>query len=593
MRGFLWAFGQFDSLQSAFSRGRLGQSLVSLNPPQPLGSGQWVVSATIDTCATPFRMRAAPFAGVSISGRIYGLAGHSTAGLDAESILRLAFQSDGRDAQAKLNGEYCFCLVDPTSGAVHASVDLFGVRSLYYLQMQGIWAVSDSCSALLALFGSQLSLNGLAIASALVPFSEPCSERGETFYSDLRVLRAGEWLRVDLRTGQADTSRIGLPAHLTEFDHYSARQLDDALRDALNAALVDRIAHENAVLTLSGGIDSALLATQLADLRKARPGMQIHALTSVLRGDSGEDEAYHAELTARALEIDLQRTIRDPGPVRFPVASLVPWAEHPMALYDDLSQVRALMALGSPSISGLGADELVATSLRRPGRRRGWFARLRRRIARFRSGPASMPAPECPDLTRLTQDRTPAWIPARWHDALPQPGLEAAPGGGDQHAWHELLLPNAGFCTDVEARDDVGMLRADVSLPYLDQRVVRVVLNPAVAQLDLDRAPASPAKQALRRLLHGRVPEAVTGRRKSPAGQPFFARYSGPELAQLPAALAQVPRIGEFLRPDQLPSPVVDSPWSTLYPLIAGVSVGSWLHHHSGVERQWTATTAR
>lgn len=590
MRGFLLVFGGLDPLRSALGKSRLGTQLLAAQAPQPL-AGNWVICADLDTGGLPCRMTAVPFSGMRMSGRVYGVAGSSTPGRDAESTIRDAVEKSGRHAQALINGEYCFYFVDTKSNTLHASVDLFGVRGLYCLEHQGLWAISDSCSALLALFGPQLTLNGAAIAAALIPFSEPCSERGETFYAGLRLLRAGEWLTIDLSNGRSERSQIGLPSHLVEFDPCSLPQLEDALRAALRAALQDRLTGGHAALTLSGGIDSALLAAQLTDLRAERPGMQIRALTSVLRGDSGEDEARHADLTARALKIDQQRTTRDPGPIRFPLASLLPWAEHPMALYDDLSQVRQLIALGSPSLSGLGADELIATSLRRPGRKRGFIARLQRRLLQYRGRSARpIDAPISPDLQHLLDERTPPWIARQWHDALPRPDLEGQPTESDGRTWHDLLLPNVGFCTDVEARDGEGLLRTDLALPYLDQRVVRVLLNPGVAQLDLDRHPAQPAKQILRRLLRGRVPEAVVTRRKSPAGQPIFARFSGPELADLPAAIARVPMINDYLHPDRLPVPDVDRPWSTLYPLVAVVSVGSWLHHQSGVEIQWITT---
>ncbi len=597
MDGFLLVCGELDALRRELGRSRLGRALLEAAAPQPLAADQWVVSATLRTQTLPLEMIATPFPGLSMSGRIYADASSAAAGATAISAadkVRAAYREHGRQAQAHLNGEYCFCLLDAQTSTLQASVDLFGVRSLCYLEQRGLWALSDSCSALVALFGATLALNGPAIAGFLVPFSEHCLDRGETFYSGLRILRAGEWLSIDLNTGSSERSRIGLPLSLVESDRVSARQLQRDLGDALLAALRDRVLGDRVALTLSGGIDSAVLATQLSELRRQRPNLEITALTSVLRGSAGESEAQHAELTARALGIDLHRAMRDPGTLPFPVASLVPWAEQPLGLYDNLSQVRQVIALGgAPALSGLGADEVVATAFRRPGLRRSILPRIWRRLIRARllpRGPADAAA--VADLQRLLQSRPPAWIDARWHAGLPLPDLEGQPGIGEQRIWYDLLLPNSGFCADIEAVDNDGLLRSDFSLPYLDHRVVRVLLNPAAAQLDLDRAPTLPAKQVLRRLLRGRVPDAVVGRHKHPAGQPIFERFSGPEVAAVQRRLSTIDRLGDYLRPEHLDVLQVDRPWSTLYPLIAAVSLASWFLHQPGVESQWTTTSA-
>jgi asparagine synthetase B (glutamine-hydrolysing) len=594
MEGFLIACGELDSLRHELGRSRIGEALLKAMAPVQLAGDKWVLSASLETETLPFLMTAAHFSGICLSGRVYSEWG--TPGRDtATSMVLDAYRHFGRHAQARLNGEYCFCLFDADAATLHASVDLFGVRSLYYLEHRGLWALSDRCSALLALFDNALKLNGPAIAGFLVPFAQQCMDRGETFYDGLRVLRAGEWLSIDLTKGQSHRTRIGLPQHLIESDPLSTSRVLQDLSEALLEALRDRKTGNRVSMTLSGGIDSAVLATQLSRLRYQFPDLELCALTSVLRGPAGESEARYAELTASASGITLRRVMRDPGALPFPVASPVPWAEQPLAMYDNLAQLRRLIALGgAPALSGLGADEVVATSFRRPGLRRSVIPRLWRRLARPKPAVQSTrDVAFVQDLRLLLQSHPPDWIVEHWHEGLPMPDLDGQPSAGERRTWYDLLLPNSGFCCDIEGVDDEGIVRADRSLPFLDHRVVKVLLNPAAAQLDLDRAPSKPGKQVLRRLLRGMVPDAVAKRSKHPAGQPIFERFAGPEVAGLSAVLDRIPRLGDYFRPWQLPGPDVDRPWSTLYPLIAGVSVGSWLLHISGVEAQWTTTAAK
>jgi hypothetical protein len=297
----------------------------------------------------------------------------------------------------------------------------------------------------------------------------------------------------------------------------------------------------------------------------------------------GAEEARCAALTASACGIELIRMPRDPGPVRLPLTSPLAWAEQPLSLCDDLSQVRRLMAIGQPAISGLGSDELLATGRRRPGLRRSIVGRLKRKLVRRRPSPP-VPAAVAADLQALLDDREQAWV-------APALRSEASSGAETQDAaavvWTDLLLPNGGFRTDVEARDGAGLFRAEVSLPFLDHRVVALMLDPQLAQADIERWPNSPGKQFLRRMLQGQVPGAVWQRSKQPAGQPTFQRFAELELAMARNQLALIPGLDRYVCLNKLPEIDVDRPWSTLYPVLACTSLGSWLFHHSGVEQQW------
>jgi len=242
----------------------------------------------------------------------------------------------------------------------------------------------------------------------------------------------------------------------------------------------------------------------------------------------------------------------------------------------------------------MGADELLATAIRRPGRRRSVWARAKRRIWRHVLQPLQRPVAAEPgnsDLLTLLNDLAPAWIHPDWHAQLPLTDLDTEGADSRSGDWTDLLLPNSGFRTDVEACDDLGLFRAEMSLPFLDHRVVRALLDPAVAQMDLDRWPQQMPKQCLRRILQAHVNSAVSRRRKTAAGQPVFQRFAGAEVDELPKLVSRVTQLQQFVRMKNLPQRRVDSPWATLYPLLVCASLGAWFVHQSGVEEQWLIAT--
>ncbi len=584
--------GDPDRVTALLGRSRLGRELCDQLRWPEQESGWNSIALRLDNREPPWRMQAIGDWDSCLSGRIVG--GDAKAG--QEEQLRLAYAKYGSGFAAQLNGEFAFAVHDRSAGSIQAGIDLFGCRGLYYYLADDVLLISTCVSAIIAVLRPALALDEQAIAAFLVPFADACLDRGDTFYRSLQVLRGGEGLRVDLRSRRVQRVDLPIPGQLlAEGAARSAKEAQAAISAAMGAALRERIHGPTAALALSGGIDSALIACALAQLREERDELEIHALTSVLRGRGGEEEARCAEHTAQQCGLGWHPVPRDPGPLQFPIASPVPWAEEPMALCDDLSQVRALHQHGLPAFSGMGADELIATSLRRPGRRVGAAGRWKRRLdrmllRRFRKRP--QPASTLPDLAQLMADRAPAWVVPELHASLPASaiGNDAASAQSD---WTELLCANSGFRTDVEGIDRGGLFQADLSLPFLDHRVVVALLDPAVAQMDLDRWPQQPPKQCLRGMLRPNLGKIVSRRPKSGAGMPAFARFAKQNLAELTADLRKISELQQFVRLKNLPEVCVDTPWATLYPLLVCASLGAWFVHQSGVEEQWRITSKK
>jgi len=595
--GFLVLCGSPQQTQQLLQKSTLGAQLAAQINHAEAGDRWQSIVLRLETRITPWAMSYVGELSNCISGRIYTSA-HSAspaASKDPQSTkLIKAYSQHGGGVQASLNGEFAFALRDHDADIIHAATDLFATRSLYFYQCGEVLAISDCCSAIIALLKPVLTLDQQSISAFMVPFAASCLDRGASFYQGLRTLRAGECLRIDLRQRSVRIDQVGIPADLLESgSQRTAGEAQEAILEALQAALSDRITNHRAALALSGGVDSALIAVALSELRRRDPKLHIEALTSVLRGAAGVEEARYAKLTASGTGIDLQCLDRDPGPVPWPLASPIPWAEEPMALYDDLSQVRTLNSLAMPAYSGMGADELIATAFRRPGRRRSLWARAKRRISRIAPNwrPTSSAIEINDDLVALLEDRLPAWVQPSLHAELPSTELDQQGEVSADRDWTDLLLPNSGFRTDVEASDGKGLFRAQVSLPFLDRRVVTAMLHPAVAQMDLDRWPQQLPKQCLRRILDAHIDRSVSRRRKTAAGQPVFQRFAGPEVENLPGLLTGIDQLQQFVRIEKLPVRHVDSPWTTLYPSLVCASLGAWFIHQSGVEEQWLITT--
>jgi len=302
----------------------------------------------------------------------------------------------------------------------------------------------------------------------------------------------------------------------------------------LQAAVTDRMRVDRVGILLSGGLDSATIATTARELASSAGGTpDLRAYTVVYESLIPDQDGKHAADVAEFLKIPLRR---------IPMDELKPferwdepetWSPEPVddsffaGLFD---QFRAIAADCRVVLTGEGADNLMHFEMwpyaRDLMRNRKWnsllteasrylslrpsvFPGMKRRVqGLFGKDPAAPVFPRWldPDFARRLnlQERAKEW--SQLPGARPHPVLPKA------HA--SLSLPHWSSMFEQESP---GLTRCAVEVrhPFLDLRVVNFLLA-------LPPFPLFFEKQLLRDVLAGRMLERVRMRPKTPlAGSPL------------------------------------------------------------------------
>ncbi|MGH6910744.1 MAG: asparagine synthetase B family protein, partial [Phenylobacterium sp.] len=260
----------------------------------------------------------------------FALGDQLATGSDFEPLLHL-YAKEGERAFARLRGMYAFCLMG-ADGRNWLARDPFGIKPLYLLEHDGGLAFASEPRAFFHAGLLKAELDETA-ARELLAFNYAL---GSTF-KGVRRLEPGEVLQ--MRDGRIVASKrkaalplsaknpssssgqpqvdpgdpSGLSAGSTPLgspgSSFRRPEDDEGLLRTLDAVLEDSVrVHQRSDvpygLFLSGGIDSATIATLMARLN-ARP---VTAFTCGFDAPGAKDERAQAEKVARALNLDWRET---------------------------------------------------------------------------------------------------------------------------------------------------------------------------------------------------------------------------------------------------------------------------------------------
>ena len=228
--------------------------------------------------------------------RDHGLTDQLVTGSDFEPLLHL-YAREGAQAFQRLRGMYALCLVG-ADGRAWLARDPFGIKPLYILEHDTGLAFASEPRAFLAA-GLLTPVLDDAAARELLELNYVLGDH--TPFQGLRRVAPGEVLEV--RDGRIVSGHRRSPILLP---HRGRR---DGLLDRLDAVLEDSVrVHQRSDvpygLFLSGGIDSAAIATVMARLN-TRP---VTAFTCGFDAPGAKDERAQAERVARALDLDWRET---------------------------------------------------------------------------------------------------------------------------------------------------------------------------------------------------------------------------------------------------------------------------------------------
>lgn len=282
----------------------------------------------------------------------FGLSDTLATGSDFEPLLHL-YAREGERAFDRLRGMYAFCLAG-ADGRTWLARDPFGIKPLYVLEGDHGLAFASEPRAFLqaGLLEPKLAK---AAAEELLGFNYTLGE--DVIFRGCRRLAPGEVCEVAEGRIVSSHRRPALPASHPKPGGRAPdliNQLDAVLEDSVRVHQRSDVPYG---LFLSGGIDSATIATLMARLND-RP---VTAYTCGFDAPGARDERAQAERVARALNLDWRETTF--GEADFwRILPQVAWAlDDPTADYATLPTYQlAEAAKGTLTVvlTGEGGDEL-------------------------------------------------------------------------------------------------------------------------------------------------------------------------------------------------------------------------------------------
>jgi asparagine synthase (glutamine-hydrolysing) len=443
--------------------------------------------------------------------RDHGLEEELTTGSDFEPLLHL-YAREGEKAFGRLRGMYAFCLIGP-DGRAWLARDPFGIKPLYIMEHAGGLAFASEPRAF---FAAGLMTRELDEGAARELLAFNYTLGAQTVFQGLRRLAPGEV--VEVRDGRivSGKRKAALPTHSRSADDESdaLSRLDGVLEDSVRVHQRSDVPYG---LFLSGGVDSAAIATLMSRLNERR----VTAFTCGFDTPGARDERAQAEKVARALDLDWRETSFGEDDF-WRIAPQVAWAlDDPTADYATLPTWKlADAAKGTLTVvlTGEGGDELF-----------GGYGRYRRALRpAWLGGRAAEPRTD--DAAAL----------AHWRDeARPPSGLSQlqAAQWADVATW----LPN-----DLLLKLDRCLMAHGLEgrTPFLDPQVAAF----AFPLPDRMKVRGRYGKWLLRKWLERVCPAAEPWARKQGFTVPVDA-WIAPRAESIAQRLGSVEALGR-LRPD-------------------------------------------
>lgn len=444
----------------------------------------------------------------------FGLADALATGSDFEPLLHI-YAQEGPAAFELLRGMYAFCLIG-ADGRTWLVRDPFGIKPLYVLEHEGSVAFASEPRAFLAagLIAPELSEDR---ARELLAFNYTLTD--ETIFKGLRRLAPGEIVEiVDGKIIERGV-RAAIPAKTPRGGEEQAllARLDAVLEGSVKVHQRSDVPYG---LFLSGGIDSATIATLMARLNE-RP---VTAFTCGFDAPGAKDERGQAERVANALKLDWRET-RFGEEDFWRILPQVAWAmDDPTADYAILPTYKlAEAAKGTLTVvlTGEGGDELF-----------GGYGRYRRALRpAWLGGRAAEPRTDDPGVL------------ARWRaQATPPAGLTRLQQA--QYADIATWLPG-----DLLTKLDRCLMAHGLEgrTPFLDAQVAAFAFPLA----DRFKVRGRYGKWLLRRWLERACPAAEPWARKQGFTVPVDA-WIAPRAADIAPRIAKVKAVRALRDPDSV-----------------------------------------
>ena len=187
---------------------------------------------------------------------------------DTEVLLR-AYRRWGVDCLEQLRGMFAFALWDEREQTLFCARDRFGIKPLYYAQVDGVLLLASEAKALLPVPAGDRDRPG---GAAGLPHLPVRAARASTLFRGVQELLPGHYLLV--RNGEVVVRRYWEVQYEPDFDHterYFSDRLEELVQDSVRLHLRSDVPVGAYV---SGGLDSGIVAGIAAEQADyALPGL--------------------------------------------------------------------------------------------------------------------------------------------------------------------------------------------------------------------------------------------------------------------------------------------------------------------------------
>ena len=339
--------------------------------------------------------------------------GYQFRGRSDTEVLLAMYQEHGTDVLSHIEGMFAFAIYDFRNDSLFLARDPFGIKPLYYAQLDQGFYFSSEIKSLLEVPAFPKDVNFDAVLQAIVFLWNPGPD---TVLKSVKKLAPGTFLIVE--QGQVTKHERYWTWPIHEAAEMNLGQAVDRVDQELRSSMSSQLISDAPVGSfLSGGLDSSML---VAMAKESYPGkMQCFTLNAVDETKSNDgfpDDLPYAKQVAEYLNVDLEVIEASPEIVKFlpkmiyhldePQADPAPWSVFAICMAARRHGIKVLF-------SGAGGDDLF-TGYRRhralllerywswlPGRARTWLQKVARMLPK-----------RSPTLRRVSKAFSNAGLPA-------------------------------------------------------------------------------------------------------------------------------------------------------------------------------------
>ncbi len=284
---------------------------VRVNGKVGLGHRRLAIIDRTDDGAQPMRDSLLPI-WITYNGEIYNYLelraelkalGHVFHTASDTEVLLAAYIRWGERCLDRFNGMWSFAIHDERDNTLFCARDRFGVKPFYFANTAAVFAFGSEIRQLLPLVGHSIADDDLVRDFLVCGLTD---HTNRTFFKGIEKLPPGHKMRVDVSTGRIAIERyysLAPRAAVTD-ERDAARSLAELLDDATRLRLRSDV---RVGTCLSGGLDSSSVATLAAKRYAATSNERFFAITAVSEQAANNEEAYAADVVAKA-ELNWLRT---------------------------------------------------------------------------------------------------------------------------------------------------------------------------------------------------------------------------------------------------------------------------------------------